>query len=147
MYRSVLTVVMGFLVMALITFAYLSLSVILFPDQFPTPYAIHDEYYVVVTPTTAMQVATLVLDFATAVFGGYFTAAIAPTKPRKHALALAILIGVMGLMNTISTFGSEPVVYAWVRTIVAPFLVYAGGILRERIPGPVRAVEKAMADD
>lgn len=143
MFRSVLSVVLGFLVMALTTFAYIALLVVAFPDSF----SVADESGVAPPPSLAIQLVTLFLDFATAVFGGFFTAAIAGTNPRKHALALAILIGTLGLINTISAFGSEPVVYAWVRTILAPFLVYGGGVLREKFTKPATGLEGAFSDD
>lgn len=146
MFRSVLSVVMGFLVMALVTFAYIALLFMAFPDSFSDA----DESGAAGLPTVGMQVAMLFFDFVTAMFGGYFTAAVAGSSPKKHAAALAILIGVLGLTNTIATFGTEPVAYAWVRTIGAPFLVYAGGMVRSRFPDAAEAVEtvtEAVSDD
>lgn len=139
MFRSVLSVLLGLLLMGILPGVYVVGLAYLFPGEFLSPEAeeaLNDAYYVIAEPTPIMQGVILVCDFATAVFGGYFTAAIAIVNPKKHAAALAMLIGVLGVVSLVSMYGNEPLPYAAARTLGAPLLVYAGGVLRTRFPRP-----------
>lgn len=67
---------------------------------------------------------------AAALAGGYVTAAIAPLNPLIHALALALIVLLLGGMSAIQARGESPIWFALLMVALAPCAVIAGGLLR-----------------
>jgi hypothetical protein len=127
MFRSILSVVLGFILMSILTIVNFVILFSVFSDLVPA----ENNTTPIELPLNAL-VFVFTLDILVALFGGYFTAAIAIVEPLKHARALAILIFVMRGVTLATTFGDEPLPYAISRFIGAPLAVYFGGWFRAR---------------
>ena len=139
MFRSILCVFLGFVLMMIIASVYAAVLFNVFPDSYLTP----EEMLAGASPKESVGVNLLMLfcDVVTAAFAGYFTAAIAIHKPFEHARALAILIFVMGGLTLLITFGLEPVWDAVSRLFGAPAGVALGGLIRQK-----QALSKSKAE-
>ena len=141
MFRSVLSVFLGFVLMAIIAISYSTIVFSMFPEVYPLPEdlaaGIEPQY------SFAATFLLLCLDLLTALGCGYFTAAIARRKEKQHANALAILLLIMGGLTLITTFGMEPIWYALLRLVGAPVCVAMGGIIRYKQRHP--STEEASA--
>lgn len=132
MFRSILCVFIGFVLMMILAMIYPFVIFNTFPDSFPTT-----EEMVAGTPvkiSIGVNVLILLFDILTATFAGFFTAAIAVYNPIEHARTLATIILIMGALTLALTFGQEPVWYAICRLFGAPAGVYLGGVLRTKLP-------------
>jgi hypothetical protein len=139
MFKSVLCVFLGFVLMIILASVYAGVIFNVFPESYLTP----EEIVSGVEPNVSLGVNLLMLlcDVVTAALAGYFTAAIAIHKPFEHALALAILIFVMGGLTLLTTFDMEPVWYAVSRLFGAPAAVAFGGFIRFKQSCPKTEVE------
>jgi hypothetical protein len=69
------------------------------------------------------------------VVGGYVTAALAPSKPMKHVIALAVIGTVFGTLGTIGNWDKAVVSGIWYPVallILSPFCIFLGGKLRTK---------------
>ena len=137
MFRSVLSVFLGFVLMMILTMTFFAVLFSIFPDSFPS--LEEAEAGAPGTMSFGINCVVLVLDLLSAAFAGYFTAAVAGRKPLEHAGALALLVGTMGLVTLFTMFGDEPIWYQLSRLFGAPVAVAAGGYFRtwqyaEKVP-------------
>lgn len=127
MFRSILAVALGFILMMILAMTYGRFMFSLYPEA--QPVLAEDGTLSAGTMSLVFIFVLLALDFANAAFGGYFTAATAGRNERKHANALAILVLILGLLNLVSFLEVVPVAYAVARTFCAPIGVWVGGLL------------------
>ena len=71
-------------------------------------------------PTAPYLVGNLVLSFAAAMIGGWITLRLAPRAPQGHALALAAVVSVMGIVSAFKPgqSGPQPIWYKYVIPLV-----------------------------
>jgi hypothetical protein len=105
MLRSVLAVVAGFLVPAVLVTLTDQLMAVLVPDLYPQP-----------APGVQIPPAGLALNvtygFVYAILGGWVTARLAPRLPMKHVYALCAAIAVFGLVSALMLAGMLPLWYS-----------------------------------
>ena len=65
-----------------------------------------------------------------AIAGGYVTATVASLNPLIHALALALIVLLLGGMSALQTRGESPIWFALLLVALAPCAVILGGLLR-----------------
>ncbi len=65
-----------------------------------------------------------------ALIGGYVTATLAHLNPLIHALALALIVLLLGALSALQTRGQAPIWYALLLLALAPCAVVLGGMLR-----------------
>ncbi len=65
-----------------------------------------------------------------ALVGGYVTATLAHLNPIIHALALALIVLLLGALSALQTRGQAPIWYALLLLALAPCAVVLGGMLR-----------------
>lgn len=65
-----------------------------------------------------------------ALVGGYVTATLAHLNPLIHALALALIVLLLGALSALQTRGQAPIWYALLLLALAPCAVVLGGMLR-----------------
>jgi hypothetical protein len=121
--RSVLAVVVGYLVMAIAVVA-------LFAVWFREPNAV---------PSRGSMLFSLSYGFLFGVVGGYVTALIARRSEVRHAIALAGLLAIRGAVPLIASAGQEPLWYQVATILVMVFAVMLGGYLRARQRGTAKA--------
>ncbi len=114
MIRSAVAIVAGYLVM-------LVAVTVLFLLTFRDPGA---------TPTPTFLYLSIAYGFAFAVLGGFVTAAIAGRAEMGHALALAGLIVVLGIVSLVLAAGREPLWYGLSNLALGAGGAIAGGYLR-----------------
>jgi len=119
--RSILSVIVGYLVMAI---AIMALFAIWFRGK-------------VTPPSDGFMLFSLGYGFVFAVVGGYVTAMIAKRSEMKHAMALAVFSVLMGIVSMVASAGQEPFWYQIANMVVMVSAVVLGGYLR------VRQVRKA----
>lgn len=80
--------------------------------------------------------ANLAVSFVAAIFGGWLSARIGRAAPMGHAVALAVLTGVLAIASAIQTAPqAQPWWYAVVTGVVGVAGVLAGGSLRAAAAG------------
>ena len=65
-----------------------------------------------------------------ALVGGYVTATLAHLNPLIHALALALIVLLLGALSALQTRGQAPIWFALLLLALAPCAVVLGGMLR-----------------
>ncbi len=126
MLRSILSVVVGYLSIAVATM----LSTWLLTVAFGLPLQPADPSF---RPPTPYVAASLVSGFAIAILGGFVAARIAPRSPRRHALVLAALVLAFGVMfSLMNRTGPHPGWYLLLLPIVGFLGVVLGGRMGER---------------
>ena len=65
-----------------------------------------------------------------ALVGGYVTATLAHLNPLIHALALALILLLLGALSALQTRGQAPIWFALLLLALAPCAVVLGGMLR-----------------
>jgi hypothetical protein len=88
-----------------------------------------------VRPGPSYVVVNLVYSFLAAMAGGFVAACIASQNPLDTALALAIVILVLGGLSALNSRGKQPVWYLVLLLTVSPLGAVAGGLLRMRMLG------------
>ena len=114
--RSILSVIVGYLMMAL---AIMALFAIWFRGKDAAP-------------SDGFMLFGLGYGFVFAVVGGYVTAMIAKRSEMKRAMALAIFAVLMGIVSMIAYAGREPRWYQIANMVVVVTGVLLGGHLRVR---------------
>ena len=87
------------------------------------------------SPRPSYGAVNLVYSFLAAMAGGFVAACIASQNPLDTALALAIVILVLGGLSALNSRGKQPVWYLVLLLIVSPMGAVAGGLLRMRMLG------------
>jgi hypothetical protein len=87
------------------------------------------------SPRRPLIVTNLCWSFLAAVAGGYVTAWIASANPLDTALALAIVMLVLGGIGTLQSRQKYPLWYLILLLIVTPLGVVAGGLIRMKVLG------------
>lgn len=125
MIRSILAVLVGFLVMA-VSIAVVTALVV---------WAMFGEVTEVPTPTSTYLVLNLSYSFLLAALGGFVTASIAPRSRGKHVMVLAGLFLFMAGLSAIQ--GPQPGQPAWYPIVILAIGlagVLSGGWVRQRKP-------------
>ena len=86
-------------------------------------------------PRTAYVVVNLCYSLAAASLGGYVTAWLAKANPLYHALALAIIVLLLGALSALQQRGQQPIWYQLLLIAIMPIGVLLGGLLRLKIMG------------
>lgn len=128
MFRSVLSVFLGFVLMMILVNSYLLILSMLSPDAFPTTEQM--ESGDIPLMPLGINLIMLLCDNIIAVFGGYFTVAIAGKSRVGHAKALALLIVIMGTLSLSQSLAIQAFWYVALRFINVPICVYLGGRYR-----------------
>jgi hypothetical protein len=89
------------------------------------------------SPRRPLVVANLCWSFFAATAGGYVTAWIASANPLDTALALAIVILVLGGIATLQSRERYPIWYLVLLLVITPIGVVAGGLIRMKVLGRV----------
>jgi hypothetical protein len=122
--RSILAVVVGFVVAMILAFGTDYLLVLALPGMFPKDQP---------TPT-AFLILSLAYLFLYGILGGYLTAAVAGRAELKHGLALGLVFLALGVISTVFTLlapaGSRP-------PDETPPLWYVACCLALSLPGPL----------
>jgi hypothetical protein len=63
--------------------------------------------------------------------GGYVTASLAPSRPMRHALILAVIGTIAGILGTIANWDKSVAWYPIALIIISPFCLWLGGKLYE----------------
>lgn len=87
------------------------------------------------SPRRPLITANLCWSFLAATLGGYVTAWIARENPLDTALALAIVMLVLGAIGTLQSREKYPLWYLLLLLIVTPVGVVAGGLIRMKVLG------------
>jgi hypothetical protein len=126
MARSVLAVIAGYILMAVLVMAAGMLLTTLFPAAFTGPGGKPG------LPGFGWYALNLAYSFVFAFAGGHTCARLARRAEMAHAIALAALLGIMGLVSIATYAGQTPVPAWWTAgQVVAGVLgVLAGGFLR-----------------
>jgi hypothetical protein len=101
MMRSVLAVVAGYVVVLIATMGLVAGIAAVSPSSFPQPGEMR-------APSVPIQVIILAAGFAFAVVGGFIAALVAPRSPALHALALGLLMTVLGVISMVMITNAEP---------------------------------------
>ncbi len=122
--RSILAVVVGYLVTGILVAVRSACMMVLFPAPRPTA-----------SPGMMVEALSLVLDFICAVVGGYITAWIARRNEVGHALILGLLMTVIGIVLLVASHGTVPIGYRIALLIIATPGAVLGGVIRARQKG------------
>ncbi len=128
MFRSGMSVFLGFVLMAILVMSYQMVLWMTMPDIFPTPEQI--ESGDIPLMPIGINVLMIVVDTLIGAFGGYFSVAIAGGSRIGHALSLAVLVIAMSLLSLSQSLALETVWYLWLRFLLVPICVVGGGVLR-----------------
>lgn len=117
--RSILSILAGFVTMAVVVIVLTLVSVQVF--------ALKSGH-----PTPGYLVVNVAYSFAAAALGGYVTALLAPSRPLVHGYILAGVMLVMGALSYVQYRGTQPLWYQALITVVTPLAAIAGARLRAR---------------
>lgn len=130
MLRSILAVLGGFATMAVIVMATTAIAAAaLIPggmQAMMTPGAPLPRRYLTVN---------LVCSALAAFAGGFVTARLAPDKPFFHGIALALVMGVMGVLSARQAGDRQPRWYQLVLSAVMPLVALAGAYISGQVAG------------
>jgi len=102
MIRSVLAVLGSYVFLAVAIFVLFAIAMFDVPKDFDP-----DK----LKPTTAFLVVSILWGFACAIAAGYLAGLLAGRRPLEHALGLAVVAGLIGVISLAVNLGSEPVGY------------------------------------
>lgn len=123
MLRSIVAVVTGFVLIAVLALGTNLLLARVAPEWYPSSG--------IVTHTGALVLAlAYVAVYATA--GSYLTARMAPSRPMLHALVLGVLGLLFNVAGAVATWGQVPAWYAVAGLLLTMPYAWLGGRLRER---------------
>jgi hypothetical protein len=129
MTRSFMAVVAGYLVVAATSIGWFAILNALIPGAFPEPKGGPP-------PSSGVRIAVLIGHFVFSAAGAYAAAAIARRAEIAHAIALGLLLTVLGGANLIMMWGREPL---WFQFALVAFPLPAtvlGGNLRAKRTSP-----------
>lgn len=95
------------------------------------------------TVTSAFMIFAAVIGFGAAIVGGYLTGLAAVKAPLGHAIALAILSGIMWCISTYNSQGQEPLWFQVTNLITVVSGVLVGGYLRQTQTQPEAQTEES----
>ena len=122
MVRSIVAVVVGFLVIGALSVGTDYALRAAVPSWFPTDRM----------DDPALLALTLAYVFVFAVFGCWLTARLAPDRPLLHALVLGALGLVLNVVGTAQRWDDAPAWYHVVALLLVMPAAWLGGVLRER---------------
>ncbi len=123
MLRSVLAVLGGYITLIIGVSAFFAIVTFADPELLGTAAG---------PPPTWLLISELLVSFAVAVVGGYVCGLLAPARPLPHSVALALLMGVLGVLTAILEAGLKPWWSSAAMAVVAPGFAVLGGWLRAR---------------
>lgn len=123
MVRSVIAVVVGYVVLAVATIAKFAAIQALFPGALP---ALGEDIF----PSTFWLLAMLTSDVALMIAAGFVTAMVAGRSPIVHAAALGTVMVALGLMSMVLHWLQEPMWYQITLVAIAIPAAVTGGSLR-----------------
>ena len=123
MLRSILAIVVGFVLIAALAMGTDMVVMRAFPAAFSAAGTTNDL-------SILMLMAGYVAVYA--IIGCYVTARLAPNRPMRHALILGGLGLVMNIVATISLWGTAPAWYHIVNLLLVMPYAWIGGRIRER---------------
>lgn len=128
MFRSILSVFVGFVVMTAaanaIEFAVAAFLLHSYPVNFPSEAAL--------ARRNTVMILTLAYTLVCVAFGGYLTASLAPRSPVAHAVALAALQEVLTVIAIVENIAPAPR-WAWIAYLaLVPVAIILGGYWRAR---------------
>lgn len=124
MFRSILSVFLGYVALAVTTM----LSGILLCLAFKLPLNPEAPTF---KPPTAYILINLVCGLLAAMLGGFVAARLAPAAPRKHAAVLGAMVLVFGILYAVSgRNGPQPMWYLTALPVVGAAGVMLGGLWR-----------------
>ncbi len=123
MLRSIVAIVVGFVLIGMLAMGTDMIVMQAFPAQF-------DEAGRTQNLTILMLMAAYVAVYA--ITGCYVTARLAPSRPMMHALILGALGLVMNIVATISLWGTAPAWYHILNLLLVMPYAWIGGRIRER---------------
>ena len=125
MLRSIVAIVVGYASMAVATIV----GVLVLSMAFGLPL---DPETAKASPPTAYVLANLVVSFGCAFLGGWVAARIGSRAPLKHALVLAALVFVLGILYAVAGRGGpQPGWYLAALPIVGAAGIASAGLLRK----------------
>lgn len=124
MLRSIIAVILGYVVMFVLTMAMFGVLAVACPDAFGA-----DRMQF---PALPIAFTILGAGFVLAGVAGYVTAWIAQKAEMKHVLALCGLVLVMSVINMVQYLDRQPLWYLLSLTVLGLIGAYAGGMLRVR---------------
>ena len=129
MLQSILSIVVGYLVMAIIVMiGTIAAAAALVPGGLSAMRRAEGPP----APTKNYLYANLALSLVAAIVGGWLTARMAPFAPFTHVAALAVLIVAMALISAKYQAARQPSWYSWTIAIVGVAGVLIGGICELR---------------
>ena len=123
MRRSIVAVVVGFVLIAVLAFGTDALVGMALPGAFDAAGRTND---------VAILLLTLAYVGVYAVVGCYVTARLAPSRPMRHALVLGALGLVFNVVGTMAAWDTAPAWYHVVALALVMPYAWLGGWLRER---------------
>jgi hypothetical protein len=135
MARSILAVVVGFLVIGALSFGTDFLVLKAFPDAFDRTHTSH--------AGILLLMFTYVAVYAT--FGCWLAARLAPSRPLRHALALGVLGMMFTTAGTIARWDDAPAWFHVAMLTTVMLWAWLGGTIRERQLAGARTPSRAVA--
>lgn len=130
MFQSVLAVLGGFAAMALLVVVSTAIAA-----QLLIPGGVNAMRDPTAGPPPAYMTANLVCSGIAAFLGGFVTVRLAPGQPFYHAIALAALMCVMGVISARSAGKQQPAWYQVVLCTVMPGIALVGGYVSGQVGG------------
>jgi hypothetical protein len=130
MLRSVLAVLAGFMLVAVLDLGGEFAARMIVPDSFDTYGNVSD---------TGLRWVTLAYSSLFGVLGAFVTARLAPSRPVKHALILGAVLLVIAIWVTVRTWETHP---AWYHIVALIFVLpesWLGGVLGAKKGGAANA--------
>ncbi len=123
MVRSVIAVVVGYVVLAAATVAKFAAVRTFFPGALP---ALGEDVF----PSTFWLLVILTSDVALMIVAGFVTAVVAGRSPIAHAAALGAVLVILGLVSIVVNWLQEPLWYQVTLVAIAVPAAVTGGSLR-----------------
>lgn len=123
MLRSIVSVVTGYLAMAIIVMiGTVAATAAMIPGGFAAARKME------APPPRSYLYANLVLSFVAALSGGWITARLAPSVPIVHSAALALLLLLMSVVSAKAQGKNQPRWYPWTIAAIGAVGVLLGGL-------------------
>ena len=121
MIRSIVAVIAGYTVMAVLVMLGFGLIKKLMPEAFPTPAAF---------PVTGVALIIIGLGLIAAIVGGFVSAWIAGQKKLRHGIILGVVVLVLGIISALVSPVEQPLWYNASIILAGVIGVILGAVLR-----------------